>query len=298
MTIRHLKVFVTVCSTGSMSKAAKELFITQPTVSQAIAELEAHYGIRLFERLSRKLYITQAGEKLLAYARHIMASFEEMEHSIGESTGQIPLRIGATISVATCIMGGLLEEFSHNYPGINTQVYVDNTSVIEEMLLKSELDVAVVEGSVKSTALITQAVFSDKLCLVCSPRNALSGKKNIVIQDLQSQDFVLREKGSGTRELFEKELEERGITINEKWTCNNSEAIKNAVMASQGLTVISKMLVEEELKSRTLCLVKIKDVHLDRYFYIVYHENKFISKSMETFLQYLKRWSKTRAKEE
>ena len=138
MTFRHLKIFIAVAQTGSMSAAARELYIAQPTVSQVIAEIENEYGIRLFERLSRRLYITREGRQLLDYARHITALFEEMERDLHYASRNRTLRVGATITVGSCVLPALVARFEAENPSDTVEVLVDNTRVIEEKILSGE----------------------------------------------------------------------------------------------------------------------------------------------------------------
>lgn len=158
MTIRHLKVFLAVAETGKMSAAADQLFIAQPSVSQAIADIEKYYNVRLFERLSRKLYITPAGERLLDYARHIVALFDEMELEMKYSTEHTTLKIGGTVTVGTTILSELVSRFEAENPPVTLTVLVDNTPVIESMILKSDLDLGLVEGEVSSEDLILSLI--------------------------------------------------------------------------------------------------------------------------------------------
>lgn len=284
MTIRHLKVLIAVADCGKMSLAAEKLFIAQPTVSQAVSEIEQHYGVKLFERLSRKLYLTPDGERLLGYARHIVASFEEMELEL-QYAGQHPyLKIGATITVGACILPGLLGYFEAQCTPCVADAYIDNTRVIEEMLLKSELDIGLVEGRVKSPDLIARPVMEDELVLVCAPEHPLAGRESVRAEELQNQSFILREPGSGTRELFEQYLSDTGVTIHKKWICHSAEAIKNAVIGGQGLSVLSRRLVCEEVQKKKLCQIPFSDVRLTRPFCLIYHKNKFISPAIRRFL--------------
>ncbi|MEA5093848.1 MAG: LysR family transcriptional regulator [Sedimentibacter saalensis] len=284
MTIRHLKIFIAVCDYKKMSLAAEKLFMAQPSVSQVIAEIEQHYGVRVFERLSKKLYLTEAGENLLKYARHIVSSFEEMEDSLLKSSSNTSLKIGATITVGTCVLNDILNDFKLKKPNISTKVYVENTNVIEEMILKSKLDLGIVEGIIKSRDIITVPIVSDELTLVCPLSHEFSSLEEITADKLNNQDFILREEGSGTRELFEKKIENLDITINKKWICNNSEAIKNAVISGQGLTVISQMLVRKEIEEKKLHAIKINDLKLTRNFYLAYHKSKYLSDNLKSFI--------------
>jgi len=284
MTIRLLKIFIAVCDYGKMSLAAEKLYMTQPSVSQAIAEIEQHYGVKVFERLSKKLYITEAGENLLKYARHIVSSFDEMEESILNKSSNLTLKIGATITVGTCVLNDFLNDFQQQNKNIKTQIFVENTEIIEAMILKSTLDIGLVEGKIKSRDIISIPIVPDELILVCSAFHEFSNLDEIKIEQLQNQDFILREEGSGTRELFEKSIESKGISINKKWICNNSEAIKNAVINGQGLTVISEMLVKKELESKKLHAIKINGIKFTRSFNLAYHKNKYMSDNLKGFI--------------
>ena len=146
MTIRHLKIFITVADCGKMNMAAKKLYISQPSVSQAIQELEKEYGIQLFDRLSQRLYITDNGKKLLSYARHIVDSYEEMDLMM-KNAGEHPrIRVGASVSVGTCLIDKVITKLEEKNPKIEIRVVINNTSTIEKMLADSELDVGIVEG--------------------------------------------------------------------------------------------------------------------------------------------------------
>ncbi len=286
MTRRHLEIFVTVCECGKMSLAAQKLFISQPTVSQAIAELEATYAVRLFERLSKKLYLTEAGQQLEAYARHLLTTFHDLEASLNQSKGSPLLKLGASITVATCLLPKLLQEFESAFAEIHCHVFVDNTQTIEEQLLSSRLDLGLVEGEVKSPLLEKIPFAQDELILVAAPSHPLASLDHLTIADLSRQSFLLREPGSGTRELFLDHLHTQGITIEEKWICNNSEAIKNAARQGQGLTVLSQLLVQEELAEGSLVKLTIENLLLKRRFHLIYHRNKFLSPSLSAFLHH------------
>lgn len=285
MTIRHLKVFLAVAETGKMSAAADQLFIAQPSVSQAIADIEKYYNVRLFERISRKLYITPAGEQLLDYARHIVALFDEMELEMKYSAEHTTLKIGGTVTVGTTILSELVSRFEAENPPVTLTVLVDNTPVIESMILKSDLDLGIVEGEVSSEDLIQIPAVEDEMVLICGPGHPFATRKTVSLDELQGQYFVIREKGSRARSFFEKILDKEGVEIVEKWTCTNTEAIKNAVMDGQGLAVLSKRLVEREFEQGRLCILSIQGIRLLRSFTLIYHKNKFLSPPFKAFVQ-------------
>ena len=290
MTIRHLKIFIEVADSGKMSIAAAKLFISQPTVSQAIRELEEHYGVLLFERLCKKLYITEKGKRLLYYARNVVKQFDDMEEMMFQAGYVEKIRIGATITVGNCILSDVIKSFSGINPQIETYSYVNNTKDIEKKLLKSELDIGIVEGKVKSPDLITIPEVNDCLILACSTKHPFSKKKIIKLADLSNESFAMREQGSGTRELFERYMLENRMSIRIAFEGNSSASIKKAVIENQCLAVISIRLVEEEIKSGQIHVIQNTDCDWDRYFSVVYHKNKVVTNEMKSLIEVVKNY--------
>ena len=277
MNIRHLKIFITVADYGKMSIAAEKLFISQPSVSQAIKEIEDYYGVKLFERLSKKLYITENGELLLKYARHIVQSFDEMEADLKNAGQNICLRVGATVTVGTCMLDKIIAKYEKENSDISTKIVVNNTNVIEKMIVHSELDIGIVEGKVDNKDLVKIPIYNDELVLVSGKNHDFYYKDEISIDELAGQNMISREEGSGARESFDEILDEHNIEVNLKWSSTNTEAIKNAVIGGQGLAVLSTLIIEDEIKNGTLHIVPIKVIDISREICVVYHKNKFIS---------------------
>ncbi len=288
MTIRHLRIFIEVVDSGKMSTAAKNLFISQPTVSQAIRELEEHYGGLLFERLSKKLYITAKGQRLLSYARNVIKQFDDMEEMMIQDNYVKKIRIGATNTVGDCILGDVINAFKEINPQTEIYSYVNNTKNIEEKLLKSELDIAIVEGRVKSPDLNSIPELNDFLVLICSTEHPFAKKRIVKLEDLKKESFAMREQGSGTRELFERYMLEKGIQIKIAMEGNSSAAIKKAVMENQFLAVISIRLVEEEIKKGKIHVIQNIEHDWDRFFSIVYHKNKVVTDEMKNLIEVVK----------
>lgn len=292
MTIRHLEIFIEVVNCGKMSLAAKKLYVSQPTVSQAILDLESFYNVKLFERLSKKLYITPEGELMLGYARQIIGLIGKMESALVKP-GLAGLKIGATVTIGTCILSGLLRDFSAGFPLIETEILVDNTHSIQENILSNGLDVGLVEGHVQNADIVCEPVIDDRLVLVCGMGHPLAHSGSVTLEAIRDEAFVLREKGSGTRETFERLMQENGYSIRCKWVCNNSEAIKNAVIANDGLSVISYRLVEKEVRGGVLHKISIKGYPLNRKFCLIYHKNKFLSDYLQHFIGVCQEYGKT-----
>ncbi|MEG1678020.1 MAG: LysR family transcriptional regulator [Clostridia bacterium] len=285
MTIRHLKIFITVADTGKMNAAAEALYISQPSVSQAIREMEEAYGVKLFDRLSQKLYMTDGAKQLLPYARHVVESFEAMDLMMKNAGEHPKLRVGASVSVGTCLMGAIVEAVKQQKPAFHLEVVVNNTSVIEQMLLNSQLDIAVVEGVVSSADLIQQALCKDELVVVVGKGHAFFQKESINLPQLEGQALIARESGSLNRNQYERLLAEEHISLRKIWSCTNTEAIKNAVLAGNGLTILSSMLVQQEVKAGTLAIVPVNGVRVEREIRLIYHRNKYLSKQLLALME-------------
>lgn len=283
MTLRDMRIFIQVAKTLSMSESATALGCAQPTVSQVIATIEREYGVRLFERLSRRLYLTDDGAYLLSYAQGILALYDEVDGNLGSYALPVVLRMGATITVGSSIMGSLVSRFEKENPLISVEVYVDNTETIGTLLAESQLDLALVEGQVTHPSLVAEEILPDSLVLVAAKDFPLA--KEVDLSDLEGLPFILREKGSGTRNMFVKLLEERGVTIREKWICHSSDAIISAVRSAQGLTVISRRLVASDLSEGILREVPIRGVNFARMFSLVFHKDKFFTPPLEQLVK-------------
>ena len=284
MTTRNLQIFVTVAELGKMSEAARTLYITQSSVSQAIASIEQEYGVVLFERLSHGLFLTDEGRELLSYARSLFAVKSDMEQFLLSCGEKHKLRIGATITVGTCVISPLLRELKRSDPGIHPEVVVENTRALESKLLKNEIDVGLVEGRIVNPELITRHAIEDRLVLICPPGHRFFGRSSVEAHELMGEALILREKGSGTRMQFESQMAERHIPIEVSWSCCNSEAIKNAVADGHGLSIISRRLVSGELAAGRLGCCDVDGLDLGRYFDIVYHKDKYLSRSLQSFI--------------
>lgn len=288
MTIRHLRIFIEVVKSGSMSAAASKLFISQPTVSQAIRELEEHYGVLLFDRLNRRLYITDAGKKLFSYAKGVVKQFDELEEKMLDVNKKEKIKIGSTITVGECILSDIVNRLTKKEPKIEVYSYMNNTQLIESKLLNSEIDIGIVEGEIKSPDLISTPEVKDYLVLICSPQHPFAKKKTIKLEELADENFAMREKGSGTRELFERYMANNGIEIKIAFEGNSPEAIKKEVINNNYLAVISIRLVEEEVKNSEIHVIESAEGAWDRYFSIVHHKDKVLTKGMESLIEIIK----------
>lgn len=285
MTIRSLEIFECVARHGKMSAAAEALYIAQPTISKAIAELEKEYGVQLFDRLSKKLFITEAGRHLLGYAQEVLRSAEALEKGMANLAEHKTVLLGATMTVGKCVLVDIVKSFETKSPDVQVSVTIDNTRVIEEMLLQSQLDLALVEGHIKSPELKVVQAMKDSLVLVCHPAHPLAVKKSVPVQTLSAYPFILREEGSGTRESFMDVLHAYDVRVPVKWSCHGFDAILQAVLANQGLTVISQRIAAPYAEQGTLKILPVTGIKMQRSFNLVYHKTKYISPALNMLMQ-------------
>lgn len=277
MTIRHLNVFVAVADFGSMSAAASHLYISQPTVSQAIRELEKHYNGLLFERLGKKLYLTERGTLLLPRARELVHQFEETEELMLNQGQSSTLKLGSTITVGTCLTPFLIPELQRACPEVRVSSYVNNTREIERKLLRSELDVGIVEGEILSQDLTVIPIVEDCLVLAVGKEHPLYSKKILYVQDLDQQAFAMREPGSGTRQLFEDYAARHQISYQTVWEANSPRTLLNAVLYDKVLSVMSLRLMYHEIRHGSIRVFRNENGEWNRKFKLVYHKNKFLT---------------------
>lgn len=287
MTIRHLKVFTAVVDAGSMSAAGKALHVSQPTVSQAIAELERYYGVKLFERLSQKLYLTKEGELMLSFSRHLIDSFDQMEEAMQRASGNACLRIGCSVTVGTCLIHDILAQAKEKMPELTTRVIVNNSSDIEQAILNNEVDLGIVEGILKSNDLSVTPVCQDELVIVCGKDHPLAKEQSITPDMLSGQSYISRESGSTERNQLERLFEEHGLQLTRTFCSTNTEAIKNAVIRGSGIAVLSRRMITGECEAGDIVILHVEGLTAFRNINLVIHKNKYLSKSIRMMQQIL-----------
>ena len=290
MTIRHFQIFTEVVDSKTMHQAAEHLYISQPSVSQAIKELENHYQVTLFERYKKKLILTQAGEKLLKYCRILLTEYDALNQAMKESREKPVLRIGATVSVGEELLVPLITQFEHLYPDIRTEVLVNNTEYIEEAILNGKLDVGLIEGQVISPDIVLIPFYNDCMQVVAAPDNPLCGMHKIAPSCLSDFDIITREQGSQARNVLLNMLRAQGIPVHVKWACTNVHTIKQAVMARQGISLLSSMVIADEVTEGSLCVLDINGLDGKRTIHLALHKDKHRDETLEAFLSHLRQY--------
>lgn len=284
-TLRQLEIFVTVCRLESVSKAADHLCLSQSATSTSLGELERQFGIKLFDRIGKSLSINNAGKKLLPKALELIDRAKEIESELSGYAVSGDMHIGATLTIGNYLTNLLVAKFLQNFPESHIKLQVQNTETIIKKVLTHELDLGMIEGDCDHPDLKIQRWIADELVIFCSPNHPLVNKKNVSVQDLFREPWVLREKGSGTRETFDRVFKKDQSKIDIKLELEHTEAIKRAVESSVGIGCISRLALKDELKKGSLVALEIKNINLDRYFNFLWSKNKYQTNGVNQFLK-------------
>lgn len=287
MTLRHLQIFVAVCRYKSVTAAAEHLYLAQPTVSLAIRELEEHFSVKLFDRISRKLRLTEPGKRMLDYAARIVSLADEMESGArGLQSG--PLRVGASVTIGTRLLPGYAVCFEKTHPAVKIRALIENSGMIENKIAENELDLALIEGVVHNPNIRREPFMEDEMVLICAKDDPLAKAGPLGAEDFPSCNFILREKGSGTREYFDSAMLLHNLSIKPAWESISTQAIVNAVAAGCGVSVLSFRQVKNDLESGRVRQIPLKDLRFRRVYYIIYHKNKFLTAPARDFIEMCK----------
>ena len=284
MTLRGLEIFVKVAELKSMNNAAEALFISQPSVSGAIADLEKEFNVLLFERLNKRIYITEAGEQLLVYAKRMLSIKCEIERNMRDIDDMTPIRIGATVTIGTSI----LQEVIKKLDKMDIQVKIDDTPTIEQGILNNTLDIGLVEGRIQNRDILVTSFMKDELMCICKDSGEFKDKKNITLEEVLEYPLIFREKNSGTRlvidEAIEKVMSATGKKANIIWDCNNTQTIISGVKNGLGISILSPKLVEE---IEGVKAIPITDAGISRDFLMIVHKDKVLNRNMKKFVNEL-----------
>lgn len=282
-TLRQLEIFAAVAEYKKMNLAASNLYIAQPTVSQTIIDLEKEYDTVLFERHNKELKITPAGTLLLKRAKEIIALHEGLEQEMKNLHEQRPLKIGATLTIGNTLISELVSLLIKEHPDIDVSVYIDNTRLLEHRMMHNELDLALVEGVILRKEIQTEPVFHDRLEIICGCEHPFAKKTSIQIEELANQNFIMRERGSGTRAIFENLMLAHHVPFITKWESCSSSAIIDAVRHNLGLGIVSYRCVKEYDQNGEVRICPIESLNMERYFYLCYNRNHPITSQMQDF---------------
>jgi DNA-binding transcriptional LysR family regulator len=296
MADRRLQVFHTVARLLSFTKAAETLHMTQPAVTFQVRQLEEYFNTRLFDRTHNRIALTDAGKLVFQYADRILEHYRAMDNAVRELTGDISgvLIIGASTTIAEYMLPALLGDFKSKYPEINIRLKVSNTEGVVNMVENNAIDVGVVEGPVSNKSLVVEVCREDQLVLVTPPKHPLAGNKLVPVEDLADYPYICREEGSGTREVIFEYLAAAGLgapDLNIVMELGSPEAIKGAIEAGMGVSVLSRATIGKELQLGSLAAVQL-DPPLERPFSFVYQKQKFRMRAVDELLSFARSYCK------
>jgi DNA-binding transcriptional LysR family regulator len=282
--LRQLEVFLAVAKHDSVSRAAKELALSQSAVSEALGELERQFSIKLFERIGKRLALSELGRAVRPAAEALHAQAHEFEAQLSSQTIVGTLRIGATLSIGDYLVPALMARFMREQPGARATLHVANTAEIARKVMNFELDLGIVEGELFEPELEVTRWRPDELVVFCAPNHPFAQKPLLVDRDLLTARWIVREPGSGTRQAFERAMQGILPDLDIALELQHSEAIMSAVKAGLGVGCISRIALSEALAHGTLVGCRVARRSLRRHFFFVLHKRKYRSAGVRAWL--------------
>ncbi|MFD0959365.1 selenium metabolism-associated LysR family transcriptional regulator [Paenibacillus chungangensis] len=293
LNFHQLHIFYTVSERGSFSAAAQALHMTQPAVTMQVQSLEDYFGTKLLQRSTKRIELTEAGRALLPYARRSIDLIRDTDRAMSAFTKQLKgkLQLGASLTIAEYILPRLLGPFGAEYPHVSISLKVINTTQIVEEICNHQLNFGLIEAPVNHPDMHMEPVMSDELTLIVPCGHPLSEKETVTMDEVLKYPFILREQGSGTRQVMEQQLLERGFestALNIVMELGSTGAVKSAVEAGLGVSFLSASSIKHEAALGLIKKVKVADVTFTRQFYSIYLKSALLPISAVTFLTFLR----------
>lgn len=287
-TLHQLQVFEAIAKHGSFTKAAEELFLTQPTVSQQMKQLTKAIGMPLFEQIGKRLYLTDAGKAVLNVSQDISERFSLLEMTLADMKGlkQGNLRIAA-ITTAKYFVPRILGPFRHQYPGINISLQIGNSQQMLERLTNNLDDLYFIGQPPEHLDISVRPFLENPLVVIAPRHHPLAQEKNISLERLVQEPLIMRESGSGTRKSVEKFFAENHLQMKVEMEISSNEAIKQAIVGGLGLSILSNHSLTLEGENGPLVVLNVEGFPIQKHWYIIYPATKQVSIVAQTFLEYL-----------
>lgn len=283
-TLRQLEIFVAVSRTGSVSRAAEILFMSQSATSTALGELERQYDSQLFDRVGKSLKINEMGRQILPLAVELLDRADDLNNTLNGHQGYGLMKIGATLTIGNYLATLLIAEFLHLHSDSQIKLEVHNTSTIIQQISNYELDIGLIEGACHHPDIAVEKWMADELVVFCAPENPLANTTHLTMDHLIKAPWILREHGSGTRETFDHAFHHHHAQLNVRLELEHTEAIKRAVESNLGIGCISRLALKDAFRRGSLVPIETPDLNLKRYFYFLWHKKKYQTPSMREFL--------------
>ena len=287
-TIRQLEIFVAVAQTGSASRAAERLALSQSATSTALSELEKAYSQVLFDRVGNSLRLNDTGQWLLTRATESLDRAQELEEALSKQSAMGPLRLGASLTIGNYLATLFVADFLKRHAESRVQLAVHNSSTIVAAVARFELDLGLVEGDIQHPDVVVEPWLRDELVVFSAPDHPLAARPNISRAEVLKQDWILREPGSGTRGTVERAFGSDRRHLRVRLELEHTEAIKRAVEAGLGLGCISRLALRDAFRRGSLVPLPVRDLDLRRGFYLVRHRHKYVSGGLATLIEHIR----------
>ncbi len=284
-TFRQLEVFLATARQENLSKAATVLAMSQSAASDALKELEHQFGIRLFDRVGKRLQLNDFGRLLQPRAEELLSRAAELEQALSVHQGIGAIKVGATLSIGNSLCVPLLEKYRRQFPDSHISLDVGNTELISNKVANFELDIGLIEGEINNPALEITRWRDDSLVIFCSKEHPFAGKKWLTHADLVDARWIVREAGSGTRQTFDRVMHDLLPQLHIELELQHTEAIMQAVKAGMGLGCLSRLTLDAAFAQDTLVPLQARDRDFSRSFYLIIHKHKYKSAAIEHWLQ-------------
>ncbi|MFB2835875.1 LysR substrate-binding domain-containing protein [Floridanema evergladense] len=287
-TLHQLKVFEAAARHGSFTRAAEELFLTQPTVSMQVKQLSKAVGLPLFEQVGKRLYLTEAGRELLATCREIFDRIAQFEMTVANLKGvkQGLLKL-AVVTTAKYVVPRLLGPFCQRYPGIDVSLQVTNHEILMDRFSQNQDDLYILSQTPDNVEMNVHPFLENPLVVLAPRSHHLTNQKNISLEAIANEPFIMREPGSGTRQAVQKMFEKEGLGLKVKLELGSNEAIKQAIAGGLGISVLSSHTLALEGATSQLTILDVQGFPIERHWYVVYPAGKQLSVVARTFYEYL-----------
>ena len=284
MTIRDLEIFIEVVRAKNMSNAAKNLKISQPTVSHAISQIENEYNVKLFDRISKKLYITDVGLRLYDFALNILEQFEDTVVFLQSSSTAHNINLGVSSNFSSQFLLEIINDYEKKKEDVSLRVYVDSREKIIEKLNSGIINLAIIDGDAGIEDNSAESFYEDEIFIISSKDSDIKDKEVLDAEDLRNKKFVLGDLDDNSKKMLLNFLREKGIPIDLKFICQNKDMVLNIVKNSDALSIgtSSSFKDEEVVKHR------LEDLSIKRTYYMVYHNDAFLKKDMKNFVNFVK----------
>jgi len=287
ITLRQMEIFLEVANIGHLTKVAEKMSLSQSAVSMSIKELESIIGYKLFDRINKKLVLNEKGRAFAEAITPLISKLNDIEEEFKNDENNGELLIGVSTTIADYLIPPIICQYMNSFPHVKVNLKVGNTRKIVEMIESGYVDLGFVEGNVDSTSIKQEVVGLDELIIVTGDRNLSLAQDEYYIDSLLSKQWILREEGSGTREVFLTHLGDLASQVNLFLELGHPESIKNMLIQSRKcLTCLPRISVMKELERGDLYEIKIKNLKFERQFLLIYHKDKYKTSLLSKFIYF------------